>query len=632
MVNGGQEFSGDGDSIQVPHDETLNLTGPMTISFWIKPTEDTTTWNRVVEKGWAGWETSYYFGSGDGTNDLTFYLNDTEVFDTDDDELTVGSWHHAAVSYSSDGDAFMLLNGEESATGSYTGDIPGNDGVMYISLSDETWDFPGFIDEVRISSIARSSSWITTTYNNIHSPGNFLTFDNSHLVINEILINPEGDDTDGGEWIEIYNPTNDTYNLDGFYVSNSNLSHNITLPDWDMPPDSYLVVHVGSGANDPDFADNDGNGYKEAHFYAGLSEDFFDNDMDEVAIFRNVRRTLDFDELPAGTIFNEANQPYDNGHGVTIYSNDTANHPAIVFDSDNPTGWDYDLGTPNEDFGGPGKGNGGEKGEPGQNDEYLHEILIIAENIVDENGDGLVDDPDDNGPGGFINVTFDSDVDIYNITFVDSDETESNSSIKTYDSKGTLVTTNSIPALGDNALYFVDINAKGVRKLEIFYDSSGAIGFFHFFRPEADMMDFFAYCSESASYFKGEAHLEAVDDGIWTDGDYFDSSYVSEGESMGRDMNSNDTDVSDDWDESGGKDVLITTQGYQNIPEFARGLVPSVVIIALSISIVRRRGSKKERKLFNMGRGSQNKTTGIGQCIKKATRKETKEERDRGKG
>ena len=277
-----------------------------------------------------------------------------------------------------------------------------------------------------------------------------------------------------------------------------------------------------------------------------------------------MRRTLDFDELPAGTIFNDTNQPYDNGHGVKIFSSDNESHPAIVFDSDKPTGNDPDLGTPNEDFGGPGKGRGGEEGEPGQNDKYLHEILIIADSVVDENGDGLVDDPNDFGAGGFINITFDQEVDIYNITFVDSDETESKSYIKTYDADGVLITNNSVPALGDNALYFVDIHAKGIRKLEVFYESSGAIGFFHFFRPETDMIDFFAYNNGSTGYVPNAAHDEAVNDGIWTGNDFFDTTFVMENETVGRDKNSLDADEPEDWQDHGGRHSAGETQGYRN--------------------------------------------------------------------
>jgi len=200
-----------------------------------------------------------------------------------------------------------------------------------------------------------------------------------------------------------------------------------------------------------------------------------------------------------------------------------------------------------------------------------------------------VDDPNDYGLGGYINITFDQEVDVYNITFVDSDETESKSHIKTYDENGTLITNHSIPALGDNALYLVDINAKSIRKVEVFYDSSGAIGFFHFFRPEIDMIDFLAYNNGTIGYLPGNAHDEAVRDGVWTNGSFFDTSQVSEGESIGRDMFSNDTNVVDDWDDEGGKDAGIITMGYQNIPEFHTMMIPVAGILGLFMVLKRRR-------------------------------------------
>ena len=39
---------------------------------------------------------------------------------------------------------------------------------------------------------------------------------------------------------------------------------------------------------------------------------------------------------------------------------------------------DSDLGRTNEDFGGPGRGYGGEAGRPYQNDIALHKILVLA--------------------------------------------------------------------------------------------------------------------------------------------------------------------------------------------------------------------------------------------------------------
>jgi len=59
------------------------------------------------------------------------------------------------------------------------------------------------------------------------------------------------------------------------------------------------------------------------------------------------------------------------------------------------TGRDTDLGTPNEDFGGPGIGEGGASGSPTENDEELHNLLIIATDLTDADADSLVDNPND---------------------------------------------------------------------------------------------------------------------------------------------------------------------------------------------------------------------------------------------
>jgi hypothetical protein len=93
--------------------------------------------------------------------------------------------------------------------------------------------------------------------------------------------------------------------------------------------------------------------------------------------------------LPAGTMVNAQ------WHGVNIHIsavNDKPGHPnqAIIFDSFNPTGGDNDLGGPNW-----GVGNL-------PMDIELGNLLIIAEDAVDSNSDGLVDDPDDEAKGGII--------------------------------------------------------------------------------------------------------------------------------------------------------------------------------------------------------------------------------------
>lgn len=121
---------------------------------------------------------------------------------------------------------------------------------------------------------------------------------------------------------------------------------------------------------------------------------------------------MDFEGLPAGlvvTVLDDNNGISGcnlNGKVVTVESQNGrfATEAAIVFDSDCPViadpfsdceSHDLDLGTPNEDFGGPGIGAGGEAGSPFQNDTPLGKVLVLAKDKVDINNDDLIDDPDD---------------------------------------------------------------------------------------------------------------------------------------------------------------------------------------------------------------------------------------------
>ncbi len=110
-----------------------------------------------------------------------------------------------------------------------------------------------------------------------------------NVLINEIMSDPLGDDA-GNEWIELYNNGDDT-SIDGWVISNSDGNAIATLPDWLFPHDTYLVVVFGNGVNDNDFSDGN------AMFYTGGSQEVFDNNMDECALYNgnpNVNSIIDF--------------------------------------------------------------------------------------------------------------------------------------------------------------------------------------------------------------------------------------------------------------------------------------------------------------------------------------------------
>jgi len=142
--------------------------------------------------------------------------------------------------------------------------------------------------------------------------------------------------------------------------------------------------------------------------------------------------------------------------------NNKAGHPdkVIIFDSNNPTGGDWDLGGP--------WGN----------------ILIIAEDDVDSDGDGLVDDPDDEAKGGTIIFYSNNSCSTLGFDLIDFEESEGNS--------GTLVIilegggTVDIPftdfegtVWGDNSHNSISIPAEDIggtfKQVEFHFNGSGAI-------------------------------------------------------------------------------------------------------------------------------------------------------------
>lgn len=215
-----------------------------------------------------------------------------------------------------------------------------------------------------------------------------------------------------------------------------------------------------------------------------------------VAFAVEVDAVIDFDVegLPAGTILEAVSG---NADGMLvgpilvngILPSDPETNRAIIFDSANPTGGDVDLGTPNEDFGGPGQGAGGEEGSPFQNDVPLHNLLIIAQTLDDSDGDGLVDDPNDAFEDGMI-FEFDFstitepfvpvDVTIFSITTIDGENMDNAGEVRLYDANGDLIDTFPFVAVGDNGVGTQivgepGVGVSGVDHIEVEVNGSNAI-------------------------------------------------------------------------------------------------------------------------------------------------------------
>jgi len=166
------------------------------------------------------------------------------------------------------------------------------------------------------------------------------------------------------------------------------------------------------------------------------------------------------------------------GFGIDIVVWNTQNMSSyglpIAFDSSNPTGGDWDLGTPNSDFGGPGNGSGGGLGQPGENNTALGNLMISAENFVDADGDGLIDVPDDDANGAWFELFFDEPTCVFGATTVDVEAGEGGADIIHYDPSGSTLLWVDVDGVGNNGVEVVEYEICGVD--HVMYDiySSGA--------------------------------------------------------------------------------------------------------------------------------------------------------------
>lgn len=176
---------------------------------------------------------------------------------------------------------------------------------------------------------------------------------------------------------------------------------------------------------------------------------------------------LDFDESPFGRPLGlQAGEWITNQFafmGVDIATmNNVGGHPdkAILFDSEHPTGGDTDLITPGYGL---------------NNSEALGNVLVIAENDVDANGDGLVDDPDDEAGGGQIQFVFAEPVTFFATTVLDVDALERDV-FTFFDAANNPLSILEILALGDNSVQVLTspVSLSGVSRIQINLTGSGA--------------------------------------------------------------------------------------------------------------------------------------------------------------
>ncbi|MDJ0573301.1 MAG: hypothetical protein QNJ53_30290 [Pleurocapsa sp. MO_192.B19] len=149
--------------------------------------------------------------------------------------------------------------------------------------------------------------------------------------------------------------------------------------------------------------------------------------------------TVDFEgeDLSAGTIITDQYADI----GLTIAT--SSEYDAMLFDTNNPTGDDFDLAASD-----------------------LGNVLIISE-------DGDTSDPDDNAHGGILTFEWDTLVDITGVGLLDIDEP--GGSITFFAQNAQVMETLEIPELDNNSFQELGFDVEDVARMDILLAGSGAV-------------------------------------------------------------------------------------------------------------------------------------------------------------
>ena len=182
QINGSLDLDGSNDAILCGTDPSLNISDVVTVEAWVNPTvtgqhgiiSSSDSYGRgyhLYLRNTANGMVGFWFNDGSATNATKVYITGN---------VAAGQWNYLAGVY--DGTAMHIYaNGAHYSSSSVTtysypidytgmklGHIPWVGTPRYLN---------GMLDEVRISNTARSTDWITASYNNTGEPGAYLSFD-----------------------------------------------------------------------------------------------------------------------------------------------------------------------------------------------------------------------------------------------------------------------------------------------------------------------------------------------------------------------------------------------------------------------------------------------------------------------
>jgi hypothetical protein len=175
IIDGGDSFDGNNDYIDCGDNSTLKGMNALTVEIWIKPNAIGSSGAGVVAK-WGSWTSGsyimYWGGAGSAYGWGVIPQTGSYAQISGGPSVAIGQWQHLAGVY--DGAQVRLYRNATlvGTPASLTGKVMSETTPCYVGRYTSPY-FSGIADEVRISNVSRSASWITTEYNNQGDPSTF---------------------------------------------------------------------------------------------------------------------------------------------------------------------------------------------------------------------------------------------------------------------------------------------------------------------------------------------------------------------------------------------------------------------------------------------------------------------------
>ncbi len=459
----------------------------------------------------------------------------------------------------------------DSGIGPIIGDYPG-----------ETEQVDGVLDEIRLSRAPRSWDWINATFNNINDTASFL-----YTGSEETPPSSSSESPDGLEWVELYNTGNTPVDLTGWYLTDNDGYKFDISGAGSIPAGGYVVCHFGQGGTN---SSTDVYGYIDYESATTIQPDansgkdvYLDSTvgilnwgtatiMDATnasSVYKRPLIQFDLSGLPSGNVKDAKVWLYrDDGHASTgatvgLYrmtqswteGTGSANSGANWATYDGTNSWTTNGG----DF-----------------DSTSHDTKTIAAgtdawyfwNVSD-----LIQEWKDGTYSNYGMIFVSNDGSEYQ-QFASSDNTDTS-----IHPKLVVNMTTTSPMLGNSD----DLSLVNDGSVIIDYVAWGA-------DPDSD-------------------DTSAVAWSQWTDGEYVDTSGLLENQTIGRDKDSNDTNLPADWEDGSGEADPFgidrstengSTPNAQNvdviIPEFDEIILPIIFIMILVAVVSRKRRGKKRKQ------------------------------------